>query len=243
MRAVLNRWSQRVVTVSDALRDRYVERGGIDPQKIVTIYNGIEVERFRREPNRAALRSEFNLQPESRVVVTVSVLRPGKGIDVLLRSIPSIVARVPDAYFLIVGDGPLRAEWEEIARSIGVADRVRWAGYRRDVDAILTGCDLFVLPSLQDAFPTVLLEAMAAGLPAVASATGGIPEIVEPEETGVLVPPGDWQQLATAIADLLPDPARTARMRRCAQLIAEQRFSTKAWIARLEDLYAETAAS
>jgi glycosyltransferase involved in cell wall biosynthesis len=237
MRLVLNRWSRRVVTVSDALRERYLQQGGIDPAKVVTVYNGIEVERFRGGANRAALRAEFNLPPESRVAVTVSVLRPGKGIDVLIRAI----ADVPDAYFLIVGDGPLRAEWEDLARTVGVAERIRWAGYRRDVDAILPGCDLFVLPSLDDAFPTVLLEAMAAGLPAVATLVGGIPEIVTPDVTGVLVPPGDPNSLATSIADLLADPARLTRMRRCAQLIAEQRFSTKAWLARLDQLYLEIA--
>ena len=238
MRSVLNRWSRRVVSVSDALRDRYRQQGGIDPQKVVTVYNGIQVERFRGEADRAALRKEFNLPPESRIVVTVSVLRAGKGIDVLLRAIPS----VPDAYFLIVGDGPLRAEWEELSRTIGVAGRVRWAGYRRDVDAILPNCDLFVLPSLDDAFPTVLLEAMAAGLPAVASAVGGIPEIITPDVTGVLVPPGDPQPLSSAIAGLLADQQRLTRMSRCAQLIAQQRFSTQAWIARLEKLYGEMVA-
>ena len=232
MRFVLNRWSARVVTVSDALRRQYLDRGGIDAQKVVTVYNGIEVARFRKDANRVA-------PSGSRLVVTVSVLRQGKGIDVLLRAI----AAVPDAVFLIVGDGPMRAEWEELARTLGVADRVRWTGYRRDVDAILPDCDLFVLPSLDDAFPTVLLEAMAAGLPVVASAVGGIPEIVQPDVTGLLVPPADPQRLAGAISDLLADPQRTARMRRCAQLIAEQRFSTAAWIARLEALYAEVARS
>ncbi|MDQ6799436.1 MAG: glycosyltransferase [Acidobacteriota bacterium] len=243
MRLVLNRWSRRVVAVSDALRERYLEQGGFDPEKVVTVYNGIEVGRFRGDANRQALRAEFDLPPESRVVVTVSVLRPGKGIDVLLSAISSIVERVPDAYFLIVGDGPLKAEWEDLARSSGVADRVRWAGYRRDVEAILPGCDLFVLPSLEDAFPTVLLEAMAAGLPAVASATGGIPEIVTPDVTGLLVPPGSPEPLAAAISDLLLDPTRIARMRRCSQLMVEERFSTKAWIGRLEQLYSESVAS
>jgi glycosyltransferase involved in cell wall biosynthesis len=238
MRFVLNRWSRRVVAVSDALRERYLEGGGIDPQKVVTVYNGIEVERFQHDVNREALRQEFNLPANARVVVTVSVLRPGKGIDVLLRA----AVLVPDAYFLIVGDGPLRAKWEALARAVGVAERVRWAGYRRDVDVILPCCDLFVLPSLEDAFPTVLLEAMASGLPVIASAVGGIPEIVTPDVTGLLVAPGDPQSLAASIADLLNDATRSARMRRCAQRIAEQRFSTQAWIGRLEQLYSESAA-
>jgi glycosyltransferase involved in cell wall biosynthesis len=154
----------------------------------------------------------------------VSVLRPGKGIEVLLDA----VERVPDTYFLIVGDGPKRAEWQSMTNS----DRVRWLGYRTDVDAILAGCDVFVHPSLDDAFPTVLLEAMAAGLPVVASRVGGIPEIVS-ESTGILVPPGDPAALADAMTKIDPHMSIAARER------ATREFSIDAWIARLDTVYAE----
>ena len=243
MRTVLNRWASRIVAVSDSLRNQYLAAGGIDPKKVITVHNGIEIERFERSAvSGAELRAQFGIPPASKLVVTVSVLRPGKGIEVLLAAIATIVDRVPDAYFLIVGDGPQRAEWQTLAQSLGVAGRVRWAGYRRDVDAILPGCDLFVLPSLQDAFPTVLLEAMAAGLPAVASAVGGIPEIVVPGETGVLVPANDSAQLAAAISGVLLDEAVASKMRRCARVIAKQRFSTAAWVARLEGVYGSVLA-
>ncbi|MGZ8780719.1 MAG: glycosyltransferase family 4 protein, partial [Thermoanaerobaculia bacterium] len=145
------------------------------------------------------------------------------------------VERVAGMHFLIVGDGPKRAEWQAMTTS----DRVHWAGYRTDVDAILAGCDLFVHPSLDDAFPTVLLEAMAAGLPVVASNVGGIPEIVATPpsvRTGILVPPGDPAAFANAIRNIAPSMGIAGRER------AEREFSIEAWMARLERVYAEALA-
>jgi glycosyltransferase involved in cell wall biosynthesis len=236
MRFVLDRWSSAVIMVSDALRQTYLASGGLRAEKLRVVHNGIEVERFRRdrEESRARLNRELDLPADARIAVTVSVLRPAKGVEVLLDA----VRLVPDAYFVIVGDGPKREEWMELAQRTGIADRVRWAGFRRDVDAILAGCDLFVHPSLDDAFPTVLLEALAAGLPIVASRVGGIPEIVQDGVTGKLVPAGDAAALAAAIHSLLEDD--TARMHmRLAASAESRRFSTGAWIERLTRVYAE----
>lgn len=225
MRFVVNRWSRRVVMVSAGLRDIYA--GGFDPEKVRVVHNGIEVGRFERDraETRARLEREFGIAPGVKLAVTVSVLRPGKGIEVLLDA----VERVPDTVFLIVGDGSERAEWQALTNS----DRVRWAGYRTDVDAILAGCDVFVHPSLDDAFPTVLLEAMAAGLPVVASRVGGIPEIVDDGVTGLLVPPGDAGALASALRKVDPRMGIAARER------ARSAFSIDAWIARLDTVYRE----
>jgi glycosyltransferase involved in cell wall biosynthesis len=211
MRFVLRRWSTRVITVSDALGNLYRDL------RPVTVHNGIELDRFARP------REPHGGPP---VVVTVSVLRPAKGIEVLLEA----AKRVENATFLIIGDGPMRAEWTALAARLGVADRIRWAGHRRDVDQLLAGCDLFVHPSLDDAFPTVLLEALAAGLPIVASRVGGIPEIVDDGVTGTLVAPGDAEALANAIREELAHP-------RTISAEAARRFSTEAWIERLERVY------
>ena len=232
MRFVVNRWSKRVIMVSAGLRAYYLERGGLDPAKVRVVHNGIEVERFRRDraATRAALERDFGIPPGVKLAVAVSVLRPGKGIEVLLDA----VHRVPDTHFLIVGDGPKREEWTALAKT----DRVHWAGYRTDVHTLLSGCDLFVHPSLDDAFPTVLLEAMAASLPVVASNVGGIPEIVVEGVTGRLVPPGDAQALADAIRD-----DALLRMGAAARERAEEHFSTEAWMERLQTVYAEVLAS
>lgn len=235
MTQLLNRWTRAVITVSAALRDEYV-RQGIHASKTRVIHNGIEVERFRRPHDEARRRiaDAFGIRDDSPIAVTVSVLRAGKGIEVLIDAIQ----RIPCPTFLIIGDGPMRDAWVALAQRKGVADRIRWAGFRGDVDTLLAGCDLFVHPSLDDAFPTVLLEALAAGLPIVASRVGGIPEIVTPGVTGTLLPPGDAGRLAEGVRSLLANRDELARMRDAA-LAAGARFSTGVWVDHLMALYRE----
>ena len=219
MRFVLRRWSSRVIAVSDALARVYRE---LDP---VTVHNGIDLGGFTHE--------RIPAQPPT--VVAVCVLRRGKGMEVLLEAARAVVR----ATFLIIGDGPMRAEWTALAERHGVGDRVQWAGHCRDVGARLAGCDLFVHPSFDDAFPTVLLEAMAAGLPVVASRVGGIPEIVEDGVTGRLVPPGDAGRLAAAINEVLAHPGSMGEAGRAR---ARREFTAEAWIARLDRVYREVLA-
>jgi glycosyltransferase involved in cell wall biosynthesis len=216
----LDRWAARVIAVSGSVREAWIRRGGLDPSKIVIVGNGIEVDAFTPSRHRGL------------VVTTVSVLRAGKGIEVLLDAIPAVLSRHPEARFLIAGDGPLRESLE--ARS---GDGVTWTGFRRDVPELLASSDLFVLPSLDDAYPTVLMEAMAAGLPVVSTRVGGIPEIVDDGRTGHLVPPGDSAALARAISDLLDSPEERESLGRAARAEAERLFSTATWVERLEEVY------
>ncbi|MFP5284344.1 MAG: glycosyltransferase family 4 protein [Thermoanaerobaculia bacterium] len=212
----LNRWAKQVIAVSDSAREAWIERG---LKRVVVVGNGIEVDSFTPTHHRG------------KVVTTVSVLREGKGIEVLLGAIPAVLAKHPDARFLIAGDGPLRKPLE--ARGPNAA----WLGFRRDVPELLAASDLFVLPSLGDAYPTVLMEAMAAGLPVVSTRVGGIPEIVDDGRTGILVPPGDATALAGAISDLLDSRERREVLGQAARAAAERRFSTAAWVKRLAEVY------
>lgn len=216
----LNRWASWVIAVSASARDAWARRGGLGASKLVVVGNGIEVDAFTPGSH------------PGKTVCTVSVLREGKGIEVLLDAIPPVLARHPDARFVIAGDGPLR---ESLAARSG--DRVTWAGFRRDVPELLAASDLFVLPSLADAYPTALMEAMAAGLPVVSTRAGGIPEIVDDGRTGRLVPPGDSGALAAAISDLLDSTEERETLGRAARQEAERRFSTRAWVERLKEIY------
>lgn len=240
MRVALHQWSKRTICVSDALRRQVVERGGLDAEETAVIHNGIEIGRFDadRVECRARLNREFAIPDAVPLAVTVAVLRPGKGIDVLIEAARSL----PETYFLIIGDGPMKEEWMAQARAAGVATQFRWAGYQSDVASLLPGCDLLVHPSLEDAFPTVLLEAMAASLPVVATNVGGIPEIVQNGVTGTLVPPGDAAALASAISPLLWNDMAREEIGRLARERAETEFSTGAWIERLENVYDEVLA-
>lgn len=237
MRFVIRRWSSRVIMVSGALRDLYVAGGGMRRSTIRIVRNGIELEHFERDhaATRARVEREFDIPAAAPIVVAVSVLREGKGIEVLLEA----ARQIRHAVFLIVGDGAKADEWRELAGQSGISERVRWAGYRTDVDTLLAGCDVFAHPSLSDAFPTVLLEAMAAGLPIVASDVGGIPEIVEPDVTGFLVPAGDPAALAAAIQALLSNGEQARQMGDRGRAVARQQFSTEAWIERLVAVYGE----
>ncbi len=200
------RAAHAVVANSMAARDQLV-REGVPAAKVRLIANGLDALRFTPVPAR----------PAPRRIVMVANLRAEKGHDTLLRAAPRILARHPDASVTLVGGGPRRDALETLTRALGIGDRVRFLGECRDVAPVLAEHDLFVLPSRSEAFPNALIEAMATGLPVVATAVGGIPEVVRPGVNGLLVPPDDDAALADAVLGLMDDPARAAALGRAAR--------------------------
>jgi len=230
-----------ILCVSEAVRAQHAARGRLPVERLVVAHNGVACEDFvlERAPAAASLRAEMGLEPDAVIASLVAVLREGKGHDVLLEAAPAIVERAPRTRFLLAGDGPLRPALEaEIARR-GLGDVVRLVGHREDIPRLLAGSDLLVLPSLHDAFPTVLMEAMAAGLPVVASNVGGIPEIVTDGTTGLLVPPGHPPALADALTALVSSPQRREAMGAAGRARARSLFSMEAWLSRLAGHYAQ----
>lgn len=229
----------RVVAVSEAVRRAYAEAGLLPARSLEVLPNGIDAAAFELGPvARDTARAELGLPAGARAITTVAVLRWGKGLDVLLRAAALLAKGQPELTLLIAGDGALRPALERLARDLAIADQVRWLGFRRDVPQVLAASDLFVLPSLFDAFPGALLEAMAAALPIVASAVGGVPEILGHPPCGRLVAPGDPVALAQALAALLDAPAaeRTA-LGEAARARLRQEFALEAWRDRLLALY------
>lgn len=165
-----------------------------------------------------------------------------KGFDCLLRAFAAVVAAIPGARLEICGDGPLRGELEAQARRLGCDQAVTFLGWRRDYPAPAGGWDVFVQPSLEEGFGVALLEAMAQGLPAIASDVGGIPELVEPGVTGWLVPPGDDAGLARALLESLRTPSASRRMGDAARRAAA-RFSAEAMALQTATLYEELLAA
>lgn len=231
----LNRWTRESLAVSGWLRDAWVE-AGLDAGAVRVVPNGIDCEAVASR-SRSRLRARCGWSPEARVVVSVAALRPEKGLDVLLDAAPAILSREPRARFLVVGEGAVRESLERRCRELGVARAFRWAGFRTDVRNLLPACDVFVLPTREDAFPTAILEAMAAGLPVVASRVGGVPEMVEAGGTGVLVPPGSASRLADAVVGLLADRRRARGLGTVGRRRVREEFSTEAWMGRLEEVY------
>lgn len=230
------RCARRVIAVSEAARAAYLEAGWDSPDRVVTVHNGV-VDAARPGSGRG-VRHELGLHPDDLVVGMVSVLRPGKGHEQALQAAALLQQRHPRLRLLIVGDGPLRDRLAAQARSLWPA--VRLLGHRTDVMQVLDACDVVLHPSVHDAFPTTLLEAMAASVPVVASAVGGIPEIVVRGRTGCLVPaPVDDRALATALEPLLDGADLRRRMGAAGRARFLDMFTADRWARRMGRLYGQ----
>jgi glycosyltransferase involved in cell wall biosynthesis len=226
----------RIVAISDAVGDFLREEGGLPSDKIVRIYYGIDPAPYR--PNAPSPVERDDARPTIGVIAR---LAPQKGHRVLLDAIPAIAKQVPNVRVRLIGHEELSTvrELREYAEQRGVADRVSFEGFRGDVASVLAEIDLFVLPSFWEGFGLVLLEAMAAGRPVVASAVGPIPEVVVDGVTGLLVPPGDPGALAAAIVRLLTDPELAEALGRAGQARVEAEFGLDTMVARTQALYEE----
>jgi glycosyltransferase involved in cell wall biosynthesis len=232
------RCAGRVIVVSDTAREAYLSPGWDKPERVERVYNGVA---GNAQPGAGrAVREELGIAADAPVVAMLSALRPEKAHDVALDAVARLLPRHPGLRLLIVGDGGSRAEIERLAEPLG--DAVIMPGYRDDVMAVLDAADLLLHPSHIEAFPTALLEAMAASLPIVATAVGGIPEIVRDGETGVLVEgPPDAGRVAEAVADLLADPARRARLAAAGRARFDAEFTLDRWLAGTRAVYDEIA--
>ena len=226
--------AQRVIAVSESARRAYLQQGWDRPERVVAVHNGI-IDRTSLGAG-ARVRHELGIADDELVLAMVSVLRPEKGHRIAAAAMKLLLGRFDRLRLLILGEGPERAEIERLVSDLG--DRAILAGHRDDVLAVLDAVDVLIHPSRTDAFPTTLLEAMAAGVPSVATAVGGIPEILDDGETGLLIPPPpDPEMLAAATARLLDD--RQLRMRigaRGRERFAE-RFTVDRWLERLMPVY------
>jgi glycosyltransferase involved in cell wall biosynthesis len=239
-RALLTPFVDRDIAVSRASRDRLIRYLGVPSSRLVAVPNAVELQRFDApaEPGRSALRREWGIPPDAPVLGVLARLTPQKGLTYLISAMPAILAQHPGTYALVVGEGYLRPDLEAQATSLGVAERVLFVGYRRNVVDYLRASDLFVLPSLFEGMPLSILEAMGAGLPVIATAVDGTPEVVIDGETGLLVSPEDPLALAEAVNRLLGDPELAARMGRDGRARADT-FSEGALLDRVGAVYRE----
>jgi glycosyltransferase involved in cell wall biosynthesis len=206
----LSRWtwhrSSQVVVVSKPIWRNVVGRDRVPAERVSYVPPVPARLGFRQPPREKA---DMAVAP---IVGFVGRLQPEKGVDVLLQAAPIVLAVVPQATFVIIGDGPLRPTLEEQARQLGLISRVCFLGFRADVPRILTQLSMLAIPSRSEGTPLVLLEAMCAGVPVVASAIGGIKDVLRQGKEGLLVPPDDPAALAGALCSLLLDPERTRSM-------------------------------
>lgn len=221
------------IAISDAVARHVVAHAGLPAAKVTRIYYGLDPSPYAGVPPLGGVRG----QPPT--IGMIARLAPQKGHRVLLDALPAVLARVPDLRVEIVGHEHLTtiAELRDYARQRGVAERVTFSGFRDDLPSLFSRWELLVLPSLWEGFGLVLLEAMAAGRPVVASRVGPIPEIVAHGETGLLVEPGQPASLAAALLELLERPELAARLGAAGRRRLAQQFTLERMVAETEALY------
>jgi glycosyltransferase involved in cell wall biosynthesis len=236
--AVMNRFMDSVIVLANAEAE-WLREHGVTNTPIEVIPNGIETEKFRLRPaaERMMLRDRLGYAETDFVVLSVAVLRPQKGIDKLIAALAEIRARAPHTRLLVVGEGPEREKLEAQTKALDLSGLVRFAGFRDDIHDLMAAADLFVLPTLDDVQPTVVMEAMACGAPVVASAVGSVPDMITDEADGVLTTPGDVDALAQAISTLITDAPRRERLRKSGRETVEARFSLEKNVAATNALY------
>ena len=225
------RLCDRVVCNSRAAADRLI-RQGLPPHKVVIIPNGIPDEAFAK-----AVPAVPPAPGRVRVGMIARMNDPCKNHSMFLHAAAQLVQRLPAAEFLLVGDGPFRPGLEEMAKRLGLQDRVRFLGERHDIPAVLAAMDVTVLPSSSESLSNAIMESMAAGVPVVATRVGGNPELICDGETGVLVPPDKADKLAEALERLLQQPDLRALYARRARKLAVDNFSVARTCSRYEELY------
>lgn len=233
---------EKVITISEGIRSVLLAEG-IAPEKLVCVHSAVDVEQYRVEADRTWFCSEFNFDADNRVVGVIAQLIPRKGHRFLLEKAREIIAACPEARFLILGQGPLRSALEDFCRREGVAEYVRFAGFRKDLKAILPCLHLVAHPATMEGLGVSLLQACVAGVPIVAGRAGGIPEIIDPGVNGYLIDPGDSESLARFVIELLLDGDKAATFGRNGQRIVEEKFSIARMVAGNEDVYRRVAAS
>jgi len=232
---VTNRFVETNVCVSRAVAEFSAIVGGLSRSKLVVIPNGVEVATFAEA--LPADRTALGIPADARIILAVGRLDPQKGLHLLVESARNLAPRYSDLHFLLVGGGTLRRELVRQVTELHLESRVHFCGWRSDIPSVMKLGYGLALPSLWEGMPNVVLEAMAAGLPVVASAVEGVAELVIPNGTGFLVTPQSAEELTNALARLLDDPEEARRMGLAGQERVASQFSWDKMAAAYADLY------
>ena len=222
------RWADGFIAVADdvkpAIKQAY---GDLPDEKISVICNSVDSRRYHRAVDRKRIRRSLGLPDGVRLGVVVATFKEQKGHRFLIEAAPQIVHQFPDFHVLFVGDGELRQELERQVAAAGMNGHIHFLGTRNDVPDLLAASDLFILPSLWEGLSMALVEAMASALPIVATEVSGTRQVITANETGVLVPPGQSEALASAVSALLGDPEEALKMGARARRRVDEKFSAQ----------------
>ncbi len=233
------RFAHKLIAISQPLKEWGLRLGIGEPGKYVIIYSGIEEEKFQVEIDGDGTKEELGIRPGEKIVGMVAKLWEGKGHKTILESVKIINERIPRVRFIFVGEGYLRKELEDYAGRLGIREQVIFAGFVKNISEITAIFDVALLASFFEGMGRVLLEAMALGKPVVATRVGGIVDVVEDGETGILVRPGDPGDLARAIITLLEDENLARRMGEAGKERVDSRFTARTMVREIEKVYEE----
>ena len=231
----------RVIAVSNDTRSFHIKEGRLPKGKVITLYNGIDLAFYKdiSQTQLEAVKASLGLPFDAAVLLTVAVLREQKGIQYMIKAMPTILETVPNLYYLVIGDGEYRQTLENLTRSLGLDEHVRFTGHRSDIPELLATSDFFVLPTLTEALPTVLMEAMASKKAIVASNVGGIPELVTDGVNGLLIPPANPSELSKTCLHLVQNEALRNKMASAGLSIVKKQFTIQLQVDKLSNLYME----
>jgi glycosyltransferase involved in cell wall biosynthesis len=235
-------WAGRICCVSaDVAADLVSLRIARRP-KIALVPNGIDTGRFVLPQNADEIRRRLGISPQAFVIGTVGRLDEIKCQDLLLRVFARLRGQMSEARLLLVGEGPLRQELEQLAARLEIAREVSFAGYQEQPERYLAAMDVFALPSRSEGLPLVILEAWAAGLPVVASRVGGIPELIENGQSGILFPSGDEEALARALEKIWADRDLGRRLGEAGRIQAREHYDVRVMAQTYQDHYLDLLA-
>ncbi|HLE35617.1 MAG TPA: glycosyltransferase family 4 protein [Candidatus Acidoferrales bacterium] len=235
------RAAKRILAISRFVAASVIE-SGIAPGHVETVYEGVEVPELPTAECRDRARQRWGVRADETLLGCVGYLLPEKGQLQLVQALAGVRKQFPQCRLILAGDGPSRAELEQLVRELGLGEAVIFAGFVEDIAQMYAALDAFVFPSLAEPLGTSLLAAMAWGLPVVAVARGGVPEIVEDGRTGLLVDAPDPALLAESIVRLLSDAGLAKRLRQAARENIEQQFSAERMAANTLRVYQEQCA-
>ena len=235
----LSHFAHKVVGVSEHTTENLRKYEHISSNRLETIYNGIDESRYTGSTDIAGKRKELGIRPNGPVIGLGVRLCEQKGISYLLRAMPRVIESYPDISLVIAGTGPLENRLKSEARELELDPHVFFVGKRADMHEILNMLDVYVLPSLWEGLPMVLLETMAAECPIIATNVGGNPLAVQNGTSGILVPPEDENALSVEIIGLLSDEERRKKYRCNAKSMFDEKFSARMMTRQYEVLYEE----
>jgi glycosyltransferase involved in cell wall biosynthesis len=238
----LARGTDRIIAISPQIRSELLDEhriGVSDQYRVVPLGFDLDALSGIDDARRAAARTALGLAPDAHVVTTVGRLTAIKQHDLFLRCAQKIGAADRSSIFLVVGDGDLRPALEDTARSLGIGDRTRFLGWRRDLDTIYGASDVFLLTSRNEGTPVALIESLAAGVPGVATRVGGVSDVVDSDEVGRLAPPGDVDALADHVVGLLADDGLRRRIGAAGRRSVRARYGLDRLVDDVDRLYRE----